>query len=162
MYVQVAICLAVEHEENIHTGNDSSERKKERKKRAYVRTRTRVTSCPRPNTHRRPPFGIPSKYLPLASPPYPFALIVSHPPPQPFPRGFIDRPQSPAPAILPLHPLENPKASISLRLVFLPPVITSLASSFTVFRLASGKRDQLSLSLFFLLRERPFETFHRN
>lgn len=80
----------------------------------YVHTRTRVTSCPRPNTPPpsllvdRPPFGIPSRHPPRVTP------LPCRAPPQAFPRRFIDRPQSPAPAILPLHPpLRPPKVPIS-------------------------------------------------
>lgn len=80
----------------------------------YVHTRTRVTSCPRPNTLPpsllvdRPPFGIPSRHPPRVTP------LLCRAPPQAFPRRFIDRPQSPAPAILPLHPpLRPPKVPIS-------------------------------------------------
>lgn len=91
-------------------------------------------SSPSPRSVDRAPFGIPLEAsAPRRSSPSlpPFHASNTHYP-QAFPRRFIDRPQSPAPAILPLGSLENlrkPPRSLLVRSLCLPRPLLSLPFS---------------------------------
>jgi len=112
------------------------EKEREREKQPRItHTRTRDLLPPRYSPPillpvERPPFGTLTKHPPHGAPPSLSPLSAHHP--RAFPRGFIDRPQSPAPAILPLRPLENPECSRispadpSFSFSSLPPLSASL------------------------------------
>lgn len=116
-----------------------------------IHTRTRVTSCPRPNTpcpSTDHPSASPRSIRPTALLSLPFRLLVPTTP------GFSSEVHRSPPITRTCHlaspsPWKPPKAPISLWPGFLPRARFSLASSsFAAFRLASCARDKA-------LRARP-------